>query len=293
MKTQVATFHNERRSAVIAKPVSTTKPVWVLSDRPSDPSPAIAKHRRVMQLLCGAAILLPAFAAQAHAGAVLTTLYSFQILPKGQNPQTGLVQGRDGNFYGTTSGGRGGHGTVYKISTNRALTTLYSFTNSIDGQFPGALVQGSDGNFYGTTEFGGTNGAGSVFKISTNGVLTTLYSFGEITNKSGQALDGSNPTAGLVQGNDGSFYGTTRYGGTNGGGGTVFKFTTNGALKTLYSFTGGNDGAQPEAGLVEGSDGNFYGTTEYGGTGGASTVFQMTPAGVLTTLVALVPTNAP
>ena len=78
-------------------------------------------------------------------------------------------------------------------------------------------------------------------------------------------MDGANPAAGLVQGSDGNFYGTTSGGGTNDAG-TVFKISTNGALTSLYSFTGGNDGADPDAGLVQGSDGYFYGTTPYGGT---------------------------
>jgi len=142
------------------------------------------------------------------------------------------------------------------------------------------LVQGSDGYFYGTTGAGGTNGDGTVFKISPNGTLTTLYSFTGIN-------DGGNPQAGLVPGSDGTFYGTTGLirgpcndcvkGGPITSFGTVFKISTNGALITLYSFTGGNDGANPSGGLVQGSDGNFYGTT-------ASTVFQITPTGVLTTL---------
>ena len=96
-----------------------------------------------------------------------------------------------------------------------------------------------------------------MFKISTNGALTSLYSFTG-------GNDGADPEAGLVQGSDGNFYGTTAYGGTNGAG-TVFKISTNGALTSLYSFTGGNDGADPLAGLVQGSDGSFYGTTDGGG----------------------------
>ena len=99
-------------------------------------------------------------------------------------------------------------------------------------------------------------------------VLTSLHSFQVSSN-------GLNPLAGLVKGSDGSFYGTTESGGTNGGNGTVFKISTNGALTTLYSFTGGNDGAEPVAGLVQGSDGSFYGTTQTGGEGAAGTVFRL------------------
>ena len=252
------------------------------------------------RLLLTAALVLPAFGAQADV--VLTSLHSFQVLPNGANPTAGLVQGSDGNFYGTTStGGTNGlYGTVYKIDTNGALTTLYSFTGGDDGARPGALAQGSDGNFYGTTPTGlyTTYGGGTVFGISTNGALTTLHMF--------TGADGSGINDGLVQGNDGEFYGTAASGGTNGYG-TVFKISTNGALTILHVFTSTfvygfvnhyftegyyyYDGANPQAGLVRGSDGNFYGTTAYGGTNGSGTVFKMSPKGALTTLYSFTGTN--
>ena len=204
----------------------------------------------------------------------------------GVTPLAGLAQGSDGNFYGTTSSGgsSGGCGTVFKISANGALMTLYTFgsvTNAngdaLDGNGPSGLVQGSDGNFYGTTSSGGSNGGyGTVFKISPNGTLMPLYAFGSVTNANGEPLDGANPVAALVQGSDGNFYGTTSSGGSNGGYGTVFKISPSGALTSLYSFTGGNDGSGPQAALVEGSDGSFYGTTQYRGGGGAGTIFRLT-----------------
>jgi uncharacterized repeat protein (TIGR03803 family) len=214
----------------------------------------------------------------------LTSLYSFTWGNDGSTPAAGLVQGNDGNFYGTTSGGgayrdRGGegYGTVFKISTNGAPTSLHSFGGN-DGAGPNGLVQGSDGSFYGTTVFGGgTNNRGTVFKITTNLVLTSLYSFTG-------GRDGAIPLASLVQGSDGYFYGTASGGGTSGGAGTVFRISTNGALTSLYSFTGGNDGANPEAGLVQGSDGSFYGTTFGGGTNGDGTVFKINANGALTSL---------
>jgi uncharacterized repeat protein (TIGR03803 family) len=137
------------------------------------------------------------------------------------------------------------------------------------------LVQGGDGNFYGTTDAGGTNHYGTVFKITPSGNLTTLYQFG------GVATDGLEPRARLVQGSDGNFYGTTIQGGTNGNAGTVFQITPSGNLTTLYQFSGiGTDGNYPLAGLVQGSDGNFYGTTHRGGgskncTGGCGTIFKL------------------
>ena len=247
----------------------------------------------------------------------LTTLYSFTGGGDGSQPAAGLVQGGDGTFYGTTSGGgtNGGQGTVFKISTNGALTSLYSFTGGGDGSQPAAgLVQGSNGDFYGTSSTGGATGYGTVFKISTNGMMTTLYTFGSITNANGDPLDGANPTAALVQGGDGSFYGTTAAGGTytnyvwGAGNGTVFKITPNGALTSLYSFgavhdTNGLplDGANPTAGLVQGKDGDFYGTTYSGGnalitdTDGVArplgTVFKINTNGMLTTLYAFSGTN--
>ena len=111
-----------------------------------------------------------------------------------------------------------------------------------DGAGPDALIQGQDGNFYGTTVSGGLHGLGTVFKISTNDVMATLYSFTG-------GNDGANPYAGLVQGIDSNFYGTTC--GTDPGYvgfGTVFKISVDGVLTTLYSFTGHNDGAIPQAG---------------------------------------------
>jgi uncharacterized repeat protein (TIGR03803 family) len=208
----------------------------------------------------------------------LTSLHSFTGGNDSLHPNAGLVQGSDGNFYGTTDNSwTFGHGTVFQINTNGALTNLYRFTGASDGGQPEAgLVRASDGNFYGATYYGGahasTSSYGTLFKINTNGALTSLYSFTG-TN------DGANPQAGLVQGSDGNFFGTTEYGGTNNSG-TVFKMSANGVLTSLHSFSGGDDDGNPNSRLVQGTDGNFYGTT-------SSTVFQMTPAGVLTTLVTL------
>jgi uncharacterized repeat protein (TIGR03803 family) len=170
--------------------------------------------------------------------------------------------------------------------TAQTFTTLYSFDGT-DGQHPDAgLVQATNGDFYGTTANGGTNcapgGCGTVFKITPSGTLTTLYSF----CASEGCFDGENPTAGLVQGTDGNFYGTTSAGGESNGG-TVFKMTPSGTLTTLHSFCaspdGCLDGENPE-GLVQGTDGSFYGTTFSRGASNGGTVFKITPSGTLTTL---------
>jgi len=221
----------------------------------------------------------------------LTTLHSFEGTD-GEFPYGGLVQASDGNLYGTTflGGDLGcqqgliGCGTVFQITPSGTLTTLHNFEGR-DGWGPwGWLIEAGDGNLYGTTGGGGSAGYGTVFRITLNGTLTTLHSF--------DFTDGYDPYAGLVQGTDGNFYGTTEYGGNygcnNGGGdygcGTVFKITPNGTLTTLYSFHGSPDGAFPIGGLVQGTDGNFYGTTEASGPACCGTVFKVTPSGTLTTL---------
>jgi uncharacterized repeat protein (TIGR03803 family) len=205
----------------------------------------------------------------------LTTLYSFSGTD-GQYPFAGLIEGSDGNFYGTTiKGGAVGSGTVFRLTPAGALTRLYSFSGS-DGATPyGGLIQGRDGNFYGTTQVGGTSGVGTVYQITPIGQLTTLHSF--------NTTDGAYPWSRLIQGSDGNFYGTTTKGGASGAG-TVFQITASGTLSVLYSFINADDGARPYASLMQSSDGNFYGTANEGGLIGAGTVFQLTPAGALTTL---------
>ncbi|HUI41875.1 MAG TPA: choice-of-anchor tandem repeat GloVer-containing protein [Terriglobia bacterium] len=222
-------------------------------------------------------------------GGELTTLYNFcsqSNCTDGAEPSAALVQATGGNFafYGTTyAGGSYGSGTVFKITPSGALTTLHSFCSQsycMDGAQPLAgLIQATDGNFYGTT-YGGDYNYGTVYKITPSGTLTTIYTFGS------QNSDGANPLAGLVQAADGNFYGTTSAGGTNAWG-TVFKITPTGTLTTLYSFCsqgGCTDGVYPDAGLVQATDGNLYGTTLYGGFDSFGTIFKITPNGTLTTL---------
>jgi uncharacterized repeat protein (TIGR03803 family) len=228
---------------------------------------------------------------------MLTTLYSFCTLgncPDGDLPEGPLTLGSGGSFYGTTLGGGAYHnGTVFKITPKGALTTLYSFcaqANCIDGVEPGAaLVIGTDGNFYGSTQAGGANGGGTIFRMTPGGELTTLHSFCDQND----CPYGVGSRSGLIQATDGNFYGTTQYGGVPRGAGTIFKITAQGHLTTLYTFCTQSpctDGAQPLGGLVQASDGNFYGTTSEGGIYsfdceyGCGTVFKITPQGALTTL---------
>jgi uncharacterized repeat protein (TIGR03803 family) len=220
-------------------------------------------------------------------GGTLTTLNHFDNT-FGAYPTAGLARDAAGDFYGTTYlGGAFGLGTVYKITAAGALTVLHSFSGS-DGANPRAGVRlASDGNLYGTTEAGGAQGYGTIYVMTPAGELTVMHSF--------NGLDGAYPQATLMEASDGRLYGTAEVGGP-GGYGTVFSITPynvlpglSGLFTTEAAFDYLN-GAYPVAGVVEGSDGNFYGATADGGPNtcgngvGCGTFFKMTPAGVLTTL---------
>jgi uncharacterized repeat protein (TIGR03803 family) len=241
-------------------------------------------------------MVLAAIAAPAQDTVSFTTLHSLDYTD-GWDPEASLVQGIDGNLYGTTPYGGGyGDGNVFKITPAGTPTTIYSFGaegDCRDGVFPVAgLVLGTDENFYGTTFEGGAgneaciNGRGTVFKLTSDGTLTTLHRFA--------GMDGAYPYAGLIQATDGDLYGTTAFGGvynsckevnTPPGCGTVFKITPEGIFTVLHSFTGGTDGGVPYGPLVEGSDGNLYGTAfQGGGSLGDGVIFKITPGGTMTTL---------
>jgi uncharacterized repeat protein (TIGR03803 family) len=174
----------------------------------------------------------------------------------------------------------------------QTLNTFFYF-DGIDGSLPGDMgfVQGRDGELYGTTQNGGVDGDGTVFRITTNGIITTLHSFCPEDNCS----DGMIPEAGVVLGDNGTFYGSTSFGGNSIcqllGCGTLFKMSSEGSLTTLHRFDSG-DGELPVAPLVQGVGGTFYGTTQWGGHfgncatlgNGCGTVFEMIQGGTFTTL---------
>jgi len=215
-------------------------------------------------------------------GGTTTILHSFgSTTNDGASPIGALIQNTDGNFYGTTAaGGSANHGIVFKITASGTLTLLYTFGSiTNDGNGPwGGLIKNTDGNFYGTTYGGGTYNAGTVFKMTPSGTLTILHSFGATTS------DGSGAIAPLCLGADGKFYGVTYVGGSASKG-TFYQITSTGTTVIRHSFgSTTNDGANPDAGVIQLSDGKFYSTTLYGGSANQGTAFKMTAAGAVTIL---------
>jgi uncharacterized repeat protein (TIGR03803 family) len=222
---------------------------------------------------------------------ILTTLYNFGTCaypcPEGAYPNAPPIQGVDGNFYGTTAYSTSGtnYGVLYKTTSAGKFTTLYAF-NGVTGRNPNdPLIQATDGNFYGTTALGGKSvqpscfgsnpSCGTVFKMTPAGKVTFIYQFDK--------THGAGPIGPVVQGSDGNFYGTTSGGGDANGDGVIFKLTPLGVITVLHNFNG-TDGKQPTAGLVQASDGNFYGTASAGGTKGFGTLYKITSAGVFSVL---------
>jgi uncharacterized repeat protein (TIGR03803 family) len=238
--------------------------------------------------MAGAAFVCAATAIAAQ-GQVFNSLLSFDGTDGLSPYNVSLVQGRDGSYYGTTSYGGGNNlGTIFRITSDGTLTTLYSFCDQDyacpDGSEPLAgLIQDIDGDLYGTTYSGGTQNSGTIFRITPQGVLNTVYNFCSQIN----CTDGYYPEAGLIQAVDGNFYGSTILGGNSACGkgngcGTIFRITPEAALTTMHAF-GGSDGSSP-SGLVQAANGDFYGTTSGGGAQNEGTVFKISAGGTLTTL---------
>jgi uncharacterized repeat protein (TIGR03803 family) len=221
----------------------------------------------------------------------LTTIYRFSGLADEGNPLAALIQGSDGELYGTTAGGFNNlYGTVFKLTLDGTLTTLFVFTYAgATDTFPNgnapeaALVQGADGNFYGTTagggrQNGGSSAQGTIFKMSPAGdLLGSFPVYG--------GLDIAFPNAPLVPGTDGAFYSTSYNSGGGLASGGVYQFSAASVVTVLHGFNDTPDGNVPNGGLILGSDGNFYGTTEYGGTSHLGTAYRISPEGTYEELV--------
>lgn len=227
-----------------------------------------------------------------------TVLHDFAGGNDGWMPSTGLVRDAAGDLFGTTDGGGGtgcsyglGCGIVFELDPEGQETVLYSFSGGADGAHPySTLIEGPDGALYGTAFSGGdlscgqAYGCGTVFKVDMTGSLTVLHMFAGGT-------DGANPEDGLIRDAKGNLYGTTSVGGVYFEG-VIFRVSPSGKESVLYAFKGAPDGAQPQAGLILDSAGNFYGTTVYGGLAtcteglapGCGVVFELSSTGQETVL---------
>ena len=192
-------------------------------------------------------------------------------------PTGGLTLGTDGNFYATSQqGGPHSMGTIFKITPTGTLTILHNFNAFMDGAFPwGPPILASDGNFYGTTSGGAINGDGIVYKITSSGNFTEIYKF-DVTH-------GFSPIAPPTQGTDGFLYIPVAEGGTSYCG-TILKMSTAGVINNTYNFPCGSGGSFPIGPLVQASDGNFYGTTQNGGTNNEGVIYRVTPSLAVTVL---------
>jgi len=201
-----------------------------------------------------------------------TVVHSFVGTTEGSNANTPPIQGFDGNLYGTTGNGVNIFGTFYKMTPSGAVTVLYKFPSN--NRYPRGIVLGTDGNFYGTT-VGTSTGLGTVFKMSPKGKITILHTF--------NGSDGADPIGQLIQANDGNFYGTTEKGGT-GLYGVVYKITPSGTFTVLHNFANDGQGSQPLAGVVQATDGKFYGTVSTNPGVSSGLLYQITSTGVYTIL---------
>ena len=216
-------------------------------------------------------------------GVSAKVLYSFGDVPDGARPFSSLTGGVGTTYTGGIACASSySCGTVYKID-NGTDTVIYRFQGSPDGANPNsAVIHDLAGNLFGTTVTGGDSncdkpfGCGVVYKLDSSGNETILYTFHG-------APDGDSPYGSLLMDSAGNLYGTTAYGGVVNascpiGCGTIFKLTmtSGGWTKTvLHNFSAGSDGANPYAGLIRDSSGNFYGATAAGGTAGKGTVFRL------------------
>jgi uncharacterized repeat protein (TIGR03803 family) len=221
----------------------------------------------------------------AKGSGTITVLHSFNGTD-GQNPDDGspLLIDSNGNLYGTTfNGGANGEGSIFEYNTTSStFTSLYSFNNPADGTvtaepYAGLVMDGS-GNLWGTTKNGGNMGHGSIFELASTGPGTFATTDTLIYSFTGNG-DGKNPYGGLLADSTGDYFGVCRAGGTDADG-TIWELA-NGAstVTTLYTFTDGNDGREPDDSLIMDSSGNLYGTAQQGGSSNRGSLFELAKNG--------------
>jgi uncharacterized repeat protein (TIGR03803 family) len=238
------------------------------------------------------AIILAALLAPPAQAQTYTVLYTFTGGTDGGWPYSGVILDDSGNMYGTTEtygddsacGTFDGCGVVYRLDPSGNQTVLHTFEGNADGRQPqwGNLFRNHAGDLLDTTQYGGQNGdigLGTIYALTNTGKEIIVHRF------QGGPADGEEPQTGLIEAQDGTYYGTTAAGGSGpfGDCGTVFNLSKSGKLTLIHSFVGG-DGCQPEGGLVMDAQGNMYGVTSTGGALGYGTVYKITPAGAVTTL---------
>jgi uncharacterized repeat protein (TIGR03803 family) len=210
-------------------------------------------------------------------GANFSVLHSFLGDADGANPIVQLTRTANGLLYGTTdSGSATTRGTIFKIDEDgNDYSVLHAFAGSTagDGQNPrGKLLMGSDGALYGTTFFGGKSLFGTVFRVAPDGSAYTI-----LKTFTGRPGDGTSPSGGVIEGSDGRLYGTTIYGGSFPQGGIVFSLNKDGTgFVVLREFLGtDDDGTHPNGDLLDGGNGELFGTTQVGGILGRGTIFKI------------------
>ena len=214
------------------------------------------------------------------ADGTVNKLYDFTGGSDGENPESAPIESAEGDLYGTSLGSLPHYGAVYKITKDGNFTLLHAF-NDADGRNAfGQLVQGTDNYFYGTTMDGGAHNNGTIFRINRSGDFKVLWNF--------WSTKGAKPSHGVIQANDGNFYGVTRQGGSSHLG-VLFRMKPDGTVTVLHTFTGATDGGNPVGALLQGTDGNLYGTNTIGGQAngdGFGVLFRSTLAGALVPLYA-------
>ena len=221
-------------------------------------------------------------------------LYEFPGGAGGAIPYARVVFGPDGLLYGTTAkGGNDNNGLVFRLQprASACASPLCSWTGKVLFAFPANgsgggvppnddVIFDSSGNMYGTADVGGTDNYGVVWELTPAGMWNMETVLASFTGSSGQ-YPGHYPDGGVILDSSGNLYGTTFNGGTHTDGVVYQLVQSSGAWteNVLHNFTGGDDGGNPNAGVIFDASGNLYGAASEAGSGGGGTLFELSPAG--------------